>query len=130
MRFQMRFPVAAALIAPLLLFAPAANAQTQSPSPGPSTQSPSSQSSNISEQKLDATAAALRRVASLQQTYEQQMAAAAPPEKARIASEASTALAQAVTEQGLSVDEYATILEVAQNNPEVREKIIQRLRPQ
>jgi hypothetical protein len=31
--------------------------------------------------------------------------------------------------QGLSVEEYDSILEVAQNDPDVREKIRQRIRP-
>jgi hypothetical protein len=39
------------------------------------------------------------------------------------------ALAKAVTDQGLSVDEYDSILEVAQNDPDVREKNWQRIRP-
>ena len=38
-------------------------------------------------------------------------------------------LAKAVTEQGLSVEEYTTILEVAQNDPDVLEKLKQRIRP-
>ena len=37
-------------------------------------------------------------------------------------------LANAVTDQGLSLKEYDSILEVAQNDPEVREKISQRIR--
>jgi hypothetical protein len=36
---------------------------------------------------------------------------------------------KAVTDQGLSVDEYSTILQVAQNDPQVRDKLLQRLRP-
>jgi hypothetical protein len=57
------------------------------------------------------------------------LAAAAPSDKERIANEAINALAKAVTDQGLSLEEYDSILEVAQNDPEVREKIRQRIRP-
>ena len=39
------------------------------------------------------------------------------------------AFAKAVTDQGLSVDEYIEILEVAQNDPDVGEQIRQRLLP-
>ena len=53
----------------------------------------------------------------------------APSDKERIANEAINALAKAVTDQGLSLEEYDSILEVAQNDPEVREKIRQRIRP-
>jgi Domain of unknown function (DUF4168) len=57
------------------------------------------------------------------------IAAAAPSDKERIANEAINALAKAVIDQGLSLEEYDSILEVAQNDPEVREKIRQRIRP-
>ncbi len=86
-------------------------------------------SPNIPDQKLDAAAAAIERVASLKQDYQQRIAAAAPSDKERIANEAINALAKAITDQGLSVEEYDSILEVAQNDPEVREKIRQRIRP-
>jgi anti-sigma regulatory factor (Ser/Thr protein kinase) len=108
----------------LLFFVPAANAQVQSPSPGLSNQSP-----DIPNQKLDAAAAAIKRVASLKQDYQQRIAAAAPADKENILNEAVHALAKAVTDQGLSVEEYDSILEVAQNDPGVREKIRQRIRP-
>jgi Domain of unknown function (DUF4168) len=118
------WPAAAVLVigAGLLPLA-AANAQVQSPSPGLSEQTP-----NISDQKLDAAAAAIEQVASLNQDYQQRIVAAAPSDRERIANEAMDALAKAVTDQGLSVEEYDSILEVAQNDPDVREKIRQRIR--
>ena len=123
MRVLMR-PAAAILLLAAGVLIPAANAQVQSPSPGLSEQAP-----NISDQKLDAAAAAIERVASLKQDYQQRIAAAAPDDKERILNEAVNALAKAITDQGLSVEEYDSILEVAQNDPDVREKIRQRLRP-
>ena len=140
MRVLMWPTAAALLIAVGLLSVPAANAQVQSPSPGLSDQSPdisdqkldavpglSDQSPNISDQKLDAVATAIERVASLKQDYRQRIAAAAPSDS--IAIEAINALAKAVTDQGLSLKEYDSILEVAQNDPEVGGKIRQRIRP-
>jgi hypothetical protein len=124
MRVLKRPAAAMLLIAAGLLFVPAANAQVQSPSPGLSNQSP-----DIPNQKLDAAAAAIKRVASLKQDYQQRIAAAAPADKENILNEAVHALAKAVTDQGLSVEEYDSILEVAQNDPGVREKIRQRIRP-
>ena len=118
MRVLMRPAAAILLLAAGVLLAPAANAQVQSP-PGLSEQPP-----NISDQKLDAAAAAIERVASLKQDYQQRIAAAAPSDKERIANEAINALAKAITDQGLSVEEYDSILEVAQNDPEVREKFV------
>jgi len=117
-------PAAAAilLIGADLLCAPAANAQAQSPSPGAT-----DQPSNIPDQKLDAAAAAIQRVTSLKQDYQQRITAAAPADKERIVNEANSALVKAVIDQGLSVEEYNSILEVAQNDPGVRAKIRQRM---
>jgi Domain of unknown function (DUF4168) len=125
---------AAALGAAWLLAVAAASAQTespqtqspsqsQSPSPGPLDQSP-----NIPDQKLDAAATALARMTSLREGYQQQLAAAPPSDRKQIADEANNALAKAVTDQGLSIEEYTSILQVAQNVPEVREKLLDRAR--
>src|SRR5499427_3495443 len=119
-------PAAAAilLIGADLICAPAVNAQVQSPSPGAT-----DQPSNIPDQKLDAAAAAIQRVTSLKQDYQQRITAAAPADKERIVNEANSALEKAVIDQGLSLEEYDSILQMAQNDPEVREKIRQRIRP-
>jgi hypothetical protein len=37
-------------------------------------------------------------------------------------------MTKAVTDQGLSVDEYTSIIEVAQNDAEVRNKLLQRMK--
>jgi len=97
----------------------------QAPSPGPS-----ESSLDLSDQKLSAAAAAIERVASLRQEYRQRVAEAeAPADKERIVAEANNELTKAVTEQGLSVEEYVSILDVARDNPEIRSKILQRIRP-
>jgi len=122
MRVLMRSAAAISLIAMGFVFGPVASAQVQSPSPDLSQQ-------NIPDQKLDAAAAAMGRVASLKQDYQQRIAAAPPADQKRLVDEAVDAMAKAVTDQGLSVEEYDSILEVAQNDPGVREKIRQRFRP-
>jgi len=94
----------------------------QSPSPGAT-----DQPSNIPDQKLDAAAAAVQRVTSVKKDYQQRITTAAPADKERIVNEANSALVKAVTDQGLSVEEYNSILEVAQNDPGVRAKIRQRM---
>jgi hypothetical protein len=118
---------AAALTAAWLLSAAAANAQapsTSSPSPGTS-----KQAADITDQKLDATAAALEQVLTVKRGYQQKIEAANPSDRKRIADEADVAVEEAVTKQGISVEEYTSILVVAQNDPAVREKILQRMRP-
>jgi len=43
-----------------------------------------------------------------------------------ISDEAKAALTKAVTDQGLSVQEYTAILAIAQNDADVRDKLLQR----
>jgi hypothetical protein len=116
---------ATVLTAGWLLSVPLANAQTQSPSPGSSEQTPK----NILDQKLDAAAAALEQVASVKEDYKQRIKAADPSDRNRLAEEAHNALVKAVTDRGLSVEEYTSILQLAENDPDVREKILQRMHP-
>ena len=121
--------VAVALTAGALLLVPAAEAQMNPPQARPQTQSPQtpSPSAPISDEKLNAVAAALGQVATIQQTYESKLAAAPPSDKQRLAKERTDALEKAVTDQGLSVDEYNSIIRTAQNDPTVREKLTQRI---
>jgi vacuolar-type H+-ATPase subunit H len=75
-------------------------------------------------------ATALEHVASLRNDYRQRIAEAeAPAEKDRIVAEANKELTKAVTDQGLSVDEYTSILDAARDNPDVRDKLFQHIRP-
>ena len=103
---------------------PAANAQMNPPQARPQAQSPSPA---ISDAKLNAAAAAIRQVSSIQQSYQRKIEAA-PSDKQRLTIEANDAMAKAVTDQGLSVDEYNSIISTAQNDPAVREKLSQRMR--
>jgi Domain of unknown function (DUF4168) len=102
-----------------------ANAQTSSQTPSRSEQTTKS----ISDQKLDATAAALDHVASVKEDYQRRIKAADPADRNHLAEEAHNALVKAVTDQGLSVEEYTSILDVAEKDPGVREKILQRMHP-
>ena len=112
-----------------LLSMPGANAQDR-PSPAPSLPTapePKTTSDNIPDNKLDAAAAAVKKVSSLAETFEKKLAQAPAAEKERLVGEANDAMAKAVTDQGLSVEEYTAIMKVAQNDPAVRSKLLQRL---
>jgi hypothetical protein len=110
-----------------LLGAPIVSAQDQSRQPPQF--SPNGEQFDVPDQKLDAAAAALKKVANLKQDFEQRLESAAPSDEERIVNEARDAIVKAVTDQGLSLDEYTTILVIAQNVPQVREKLLQRLSP-
>ena len=125
MRLFTRSLAAAILTAGCYLSMPTVNVLAQSPPSGPSTSAP-----DLSDQKLSATAAAMERVVSVQRNYRQRIAEAeAPAEKERIVAEAHNEFTKAVTEQGLSVEEYASILDMAQDDHEIRDKLLQRIRP-
>jgi len=113
-----------------LALAPTVNAQNQyEPSgPSPTRPGPSSPSDSIPDNKLDAVAAAVKSMSMVKEDYEQRIAQAPDSEKSRLADEGKQALTKAVTDQGLSVAEYSEIVQVAQNNSAVREKILQRLK--
>ena len=116
---------AAILTAGCYLSIPTVNVLAQAPSQGPSISA-----RDLSDQKLKSVATALQRVASLRKDYGQRIAEAeAPAEKERIVAEANKELTKAVTEQGLSVEEYTSILDAARDNPEIRDKLIQHIRP-
>jgi hypothetical protein len=108
---------------------PAVNAQAPSDAPA-RTATPETQGSpQLSDQKLDAAAAAIARVAFLRQNYEHQLAQADPADREKIAEEATGDLTKAVNDQGLSVDEYNSIVDRARTDPDVRKKILDRLQP-
>jgi len=126
------YTFAAALLAAVGQFS-AASAQPL-PAQSPQTNVPQAQSpaqtnpaASIPNQKLDAAAVAMQRIASLKRDYLQLLEDAPPDDQPRIANEATHALEKAVTDQGLSVEEYTTIVEMAQNDPQVRQQIIERM---
>ena len=125
---------AAALSVSALLLIPAANAQMNPPQARPQAQSPQTQlpqsqppSAPISDDKLTAAAAAIGQVTTIRESYESKIAAAPASDKQRLTKEADDALTKAVTDQGLSVDEYNSIIRTAQNDPAVRQKLTQRI---
>ncbi|MGE0525263.1 MAG: DUF4168 domain-containing protein, partial [Variibacter sp.] len=126
MRSFTRLFTATMLIAPWILAGLPASAQA------PSAPTPSQQAtpSDIPDQKLDAAATVLTRVASIQQDYEKRVTSASASDKKRLTQEANVAMMKAVTDQGMSVDEYNGIIDTAQKVPAVRQKLQQRLSTQ
>jgi Domain of unknown function (DUF4168) len=125
---------AVALSIGMAVGAPAVWAQAPAPAPTPSPSNgtsglaiPTPAGPNVSDQKLDATAKAMEQVASLHQKYARQLASAPSADKDRIADEAHGAIGKAVTDHGLSVEEYNSILETAQSDPDVRGRLLQKL---
>ena len=133
MRRPMRTLAATALGAAWLAAAPAVIAQTQQPAkpaptqPAPAKPAPGQAAQAIPDEKLDKAAAATVQVAGLSRDYREQLAVAPQSDKQRIVDEANNAIEKAITQQGLSLQEYSSIMEEARNNPEVHQKILDRL---
>ncbi len=119
---------ATALAAAGFFLLPAVNAQQQSPSASPPTKGVPSTPTNIPDNKLDAAAAAVKNVSAVKESYKQKIAQVPAADRERIANEADQALVKAVTDKGLSVEEYTAILEVAQADPVVKDKLVERLK--
>ncbi len=81
----------------------------------------------ISDQKLKATAAAIPQVEGLRENYQQQLAQAPAADRGRIEGQAKDAMSKAITDQGLSIDEYNSVVQAAQSDPQIRERLIQQL---
>jgi 3-hydroxyacyl-CoA dehydrogenase len=110
-------------LAAAVLPVPLSTSQAQSQPPAHS-----SPSQNIPDQKLDKAAAVLRQISSIKLSYQQQLnEAPTPTAKADLAKEADDQITKAITKSGLSPQEYDAIIEVAQNNPDVRQKLLRRL---
>jgi Domain of unknown function (DUF4168) len=123
-RTRLSQALAAAALSAGLFLMPGANAQMTPPQARPQAQSPSP---TISDEKINAAAAAIGQVTSIQQNYERQISEAPPSDKQRLTAEANNALQKAVADHGLSVDECNSIVRTAQNDPAVRQKLAQRI---
>src|SRR5438874_1819959 len=99
---------AASVAAAALLLLPAAGSQAQTPAT-PSEKTPNAATpASISDTKLDATAKAVKSVSAIRESYEQKLAKAPATDKGKLVDEATNAMTKAVTDQGLSVDEYTS----------------------
>jgi len=124
MRSSITSCLAAIGVAGSLLGFPAAVAIAQS---APPAQAPSAVTPDLSDQKIDAVAAAVEQVARLEQNFRAQIEGAPESDRERIVSEANEAISKAVTDQGLSLEEYGQIIQVAANDAGLRQRILQRL---
>ncbi len=93
----------------------------------PANSAPAASPASISDQKLKAAAAAIPQVEGIRQNFEQQLAQAPAGDKSRIQGQAGDEMKKAIANQGLSVAEYNSILETAEQNPDLRGRLIQQM---
>jgi hypothetical protein len=88
----------------------------------PAGQSPAAQP--IPDQTIGKAGAALHDVAKLQQKYQGKMESASPQQKQSLSEQANAEAVQAIQSHGISVQEYSNVMRTAQNNPQVKERVL------
>ncbi|WP_428489646.1 DUF4168 domain-containing protein [Rhodopila sp.] len=79
---------------------------------------------SIPDGTIGKAGAALRDVAKLQEKYQGQMEQATPDQKKGLSEQANAEAVQAIQSHGLSVQEYSTVVRTAQNNPQVKQRLL------
>ena len=101
----------------LLAMAAIVPAAAQSSAPGLNAQP-------LPDETIAKAGAALRQVAAIQNVYEPKLqAAGTPDERARVGNEEMDAAKKAVSDQGLTVDEYNNVMRLAQADPALSERL-------
>ena len=119
----------AAVITAGLVAAPPLGAQQQPQQQPGAAQGAVPPSASFSEEQLDAFAAAAREVTELQQEYGPRLETAGSPEEAaELREEATNEMMNALEEQGLSQEEYSSILQAAQTDATLYASIVERMR--
>jgi hypothetical protein len=81
-------------------------------------------SAAIPDQTIGKAGAALHDVAKLQQKYQGQMDSASPEQKKGLSEQANAEAVQAIQSHGISVQEYSNVVHTAQNNPQVKQRLL------
>ncbi|MCO5146176.1 MAG: DUF4168 domain-containing protein [Aquamicrobium sp.] len=102
----------------------AASAQDAVPAPAPQTETPAA-APQQDDAKLKSFAVAFIEVAKVTQSYQPQIESAGTAEdQSRLRQEAGEKMVEAVNEaEGITLDEYNTIIQAAQTDPDLAQKI-------
>ena len=113
------------LSAVALAIAAGSMATAQEPVPAPQMEAPSAQAPSVDDAKLKSFAVAVLEVAKLNQTYQPQIQAAPnADDQQRLQQEAGQKMIEAVNAtEDITVDEYNQIIEAAQTDPELAQRI-------
>lgn len=117
-RFSIFAAAAVFGVAPTLAFAaPDQMPQNHAAMPAPS-------DATLSDGTISKAGAALHDVADLQRKYQGKMDGASPEQKQGLSTQANAEAVQAIQSHGLSVQEYSNVVRLAQNNPQVKQRLL------
>jgi hypothetical protein len=68
--------------------------------------------------------AALRDVANLQEKYQPKIESATPKEKEGLSAQANAEAVQAIQSHGLSIQEYSSVVRMAQTDPQLKQRLL------
>jgi hypothetical protein len=120
-RFLIVAGVALGLAPALALAAPDQMSPAQTPA---SRATPNAPGASITDGTIGKAGAALRDVAKLQEKYQGKMESATPEQKQGLSEQANAEAVQAIQSHGLSVQEYSSVVRTAQNNPQVKQRLL------
>jgi hypothetical protein len=120
-RFLIAAGVALGLAPALGLAAPDQMSPAQAPA---SRATPNAPGASITDGTIGKAGAALRDVAKLQEKYQGKMESATPEQKQGLSEQANAEAVQAIQSHGLSVQEYSSVVRTAQNNPQVKQRLL------
>jgi hypothetical protein len=107
--------------AAVLGLAPAAFAvPDQAPSPPAS-----GAGATIPDGTIGKVGAALHDVAKVQEKYQGPIDSASPAQKQGLSEQANAEAVQAIQSHGISVQEYSNVVRTAQNNPQVKQRLLE-----
>ena len=126
MRRFMTLAVGAALgLAPVLVLAAPDQAPSSPSSAGPSSSGQAGMPATPDAATIGKAGAALHDVAMVQEKYQGKIASAPPAQKQALSAQANAEAVQAIQSRGLSVQEYANVVRVAQNDPQVKQRLLE-----
>jgi hypothetical protein len=82
------------------------------------------QGSAVQDATIGKAGAALRDVANLQEKYQPKMDSATPKEKEGLSAQANAEAVQAIQSHGLSIQEYSSVVRMAQTNPQLKQRLL------
>jgi Domain of unknown function (DUF4168) len=81
---------------------------------------------DLSDDMIAKVGTAVGHVAAIQQDFSPRIAAAvSPDEKQGLQQEAGAAVVQAISDQGLTIDQYNEVVSAAQTDPDLEERILE-----
>nr|WP_294526440.1 DUF4168 domain-containing protein [uncultured Rhodopila sp.] len=82
------------------------------------------QGAAVPDATIGKAGAALRDVANLQEKYQPKMETATPKEKEGLSAQANAEAVQAIQSHGLSIQEYSSVVRMAQSNPQLKQRLL------